>query len=531
MRVANSDMANQDLLGIIGITFFHWASLWNAHTRIKEALLEKMMSSKIPSSPENSGNFYSFGTRRIGRYLAKRDLPVPDAQALHKALLNHFDWIDHLAAEQLLGQADHSDWHMIVAGEVHSDLSAYTAQAARTFIDALRSVLEVCDRERIFPTGFDRLPDGVRLRVRDKTVAEIRRIHFEPYQPNHCQRVQNALKGIPARGERERMVARLRSLPGFSSIEFRLGRERYERQDRFMLVPFPANWATAMMWAMASLGAPVKRHIAQELVAQLFDASNWQHLVANDGKARVGSMPYAVAVNAADATTWRYYRTAGEAVWAFGNMLSSWGGAPLVIDSCGRARISAGLTLATSFADGPNSGDPEHLPVCTSLNLIEQASPEDYQRLAEHVSAALATGDDPMRILDWSDNFGQNMLASNARRGSADGRTLQLGDWWLRVFDAHHRAYLSIEHFDTDGTRTKEFHIPLYKSTLRHDPENNVLSVTGDYDMEDVATIPNVSAERVEQLRQMIEEPAGNPSALASWGRGDIRGEWPPLPC
>jgi len=487
------------------------------------------MSDETTSFPEGSGNFYSFGASRIGRYLAKHGMAVPDEQALHKALLDRFEGIDHLAAKRLLEKEDTSDWHTVVAGEVDSDLSAYLVQAARTFIDALASVLSVCDRERIFPTAVDRITDGVRLRVSDKTVAEIRRIHFEPYQPKHCQRVQNALKGIRTRGESERMVARLHSLPGFTSIEFRLDRDRYKEPEGFLLVPFPANWATAMMQAMVSLGVPVKRHIAQELVAQLFGASNWQHLVANDGKARVGTIPFAVAGDYADTTTWRYYRSAGEAVWAFGNILEFWDGVPLMVDSCGNAPMSDGLYVAASFADGPNDHDREGLPVCTPVDLIEQSNSDDYYMLAKQVAATLATGGDPMAVLGWSGDFGRKMLAANARLGSTGDRTLQLGDWWLRVFDAHHRAYLSLEQFDA-GTRTTAEHIALYKATLRHDTENNLLSVTSNYDTEDVAMIQNVSPEQIEQLRRIIEEPVDNPSAPASWSRGDIRGEWPPLP-
>lgn len=488
------------------------------------------MSDKITSVPEGSGNFYSFGARRIGRYLAKEGIPLPDEEGLHKELLDRFEGIDYLAAERLLEKQDTSDWHTVVAGEVVSDLSAHSVQAAPTFIDALASVLCVCDSERIFPSAVDRLPDGVRLRVRDKTVAEIRRIHFEPYKPKHCQRVQNALKGIRTRGESERMVARLRSLPGFTSFEFRIDRDRYNEPEGFLLVPFPANWATAMMLAMASLGVPVKRHVAQELVAQLFGAGNWQHLVANAGKARVGTMPFAVAGDYPDTATWRYYRTAGEAVWAFGNILESWDGEPLVVDHCGNAAMSDGLYVSASFAKGLNDHDREGLPVCTPVDLVEQANSNDYYTRAEQVATRLAAGDDPMVEFDWSDDFGRNMLAANARLGSTGDRTLQLGDWWLRVFDAHNRAYLSLEQFDAGTTRTTAEHIALYKATLRHDTENNVLTVTNDYDSEDVATIQNVSPEQIERLRRIIEEPAGNPSAPASWGRGDIRGQWPQLP-
>lgn len=255
------------------------------------------MSSNIPPFPEGPGNFYSFGAHRIARYLAKHGMPVPEQQALQKVLLERFDDIDYLAAGWLLEKKDTSDWHAVITGEVDCDLSRYPLQAAPTLNDALASVLEICDRERIFPTNVDRLPDGIRLWVRDKMFADIRRIRFETCQPKHCQRVQNALKGVRVHGENERMVAKLRSLPGFASIEFRLGQDHHQEPRGNLLLPFPANWAKAMMAAMESLGAPVKHHIAQELVARLFGADSWQHLVAHDDEPRVWTTPFVVATS------------------------------------------------------------------------------------------------------------------------------------------------------------------------------------------------------------------------------------------
>lgn len=478
---------------------------------------------------EGSSNFYSFGVHRIGRYLAKHGKPTPNEDALRKELLDRFEAVDYLAAKRLLEKEDTADWHTVVAGEVDSDLSGFSVQAARTLVDGLTAVLSICDRERIFPTAADRLPDGIRLRVQDKTFAEIRRMRFEPYQPKHCQRVQNTLKGIRTRGENERMESRLRSLPGFASINFRLDPDRHKEPHGFMLLPFPANWTTAMMSAMVSLGIPVKRHFAQELVAQLFGASSWQHLVAHDGEARVWATPFAVAERETDATTWRYYRTVGESVWAFGKMLESWDGKPLHIDSCRSATLSDGLYIATALVENPRDRDREGLPFCAPVDIIEPENCDDYYPQARQAAALLDAGGDPMAAFGWSGDFSRNMLAANVRLGSTADRTLQLGAWWLRVFDAHQRTYLSLEEFDASGTRTKADSIALYKATLRYDAKSKVLAVVGDYDTEDIATISNVSTEQIQQLRRIIEEPADNPSAPASWGRGDIRGEWPSL--
>lgn len=478
--------------------------------------------------PEGSNNFYSFGARRLGQYLATHGVPVPDEQTLRKLLLDHFDAIDYRAAKRLLEKDALADWHMIVAGEIDSELTGHTVLAARNFREALASVLDICDRERIFPTTVDRLPDGLRLLVRNKLFAEIRRIPFETFQPEHSQRVQNSLKGVRASGENERMVARLRSVPGFGSVEFRLGRDRERDPRGRLLLPFPANWATTMMSAMKSLGSPVKRHVAQELVACIFGASCWQHLVANEGKAQVGVMPYALATSDTHTSTWRYYRTVGEGVLALGRMLESWDGEPLFVDRCGLATLSDGL-LVTTATIGTSDASSREGPSCTSIELIDQPSSNDYLTLAKLTEEVLAAGSDPSSILGWGNDLGQSMLASNIRLGSSDNRTLKLGDWWLRVFDSHERAYLALEYFHADGTRLSGSIIPLYKATLRHDAGSGMLTVTGDYGNEDVATIPNVSADQCERLRGMIVEPANNPAAPASWRRGDIRGDWPAL--
>lgn len=482
--------------------------------------------SSTNSFPEGPNNFYSFGARRLGRYLAEHSMPVPDEQILRKVLLDHFDEIDYLAAKRLLEKDGLFDWHMVVAGEIDSDLSRYPVQAARNFTEALASVLEVCDRERIFPTAVDRLPGGIRLRVHNKLFADIRRIPFEPFQLKHSQRVQTALKGIRASGENARLVSRLQSVPGFGSIEFRLGQDHERDPRERLLLPFPANWATAMMSAMKSLGNPVKRHVAQNLVASLFDASCWQHLIAHDGEARVGAMPYALATSDTHTATWRYYRTVGESIWALGRMLESWDGEPLFVDRCGNAMLSDGFVVATAAMDDDSELEG---PLCTPIDLIGRPSSNDYFTQAKRVEDILATGGDPTAILGWGNDLGQSMLAANIRLGSPSNRTLQLGDWWLRVFNAHERAYLSLEQFHADDTRVSGSSIALYKATLRYDENSGVLTVTGDYGNEDVATIPNVSADKCERLRDMIAEPHDNPAAPASWGRGDIRGEWSAL--
>lgn len=479
------------------------------------------------SFPEGTGNFYSFGARRLGRYLAEHNIPVPE-QALYKALLDHFDEIDYLAAKGLLEKDDPADWHLVVAGEVDSDLSGNPVQTARNFTKALALVLEICDRERIFPTAIDHSPHGTRLWVRDKLFAEIRRIPFEPFQPEPSQRVQNALKGILASGEGERMVARLKSLPGLGSVEFRLGRGHDRDPRGRLLLPFPANWATTMMLTMKSLGSPVKRHVAQELVARLFGAASWHQLVAHDGEARVGAMPYALATSYTDTTAWRYYRTVGESLWALGRMLESWDGEPLFINRCGNALLSDGFFVATA-AIGSDDSECEGLPFCTPVGLVSSPSSDGYFTLADQVAESLAAGGDPAAILGWGGTLGEHMLAANVRLGSPGDRTLQLGNWWLRVSSVYERGYLSLEQFRADGKRLLESSIALYKATLRHNEKSGVLTVTGDYDKENVATIPNVSAEQCEQLRSMIAESDNNPAAPASWGRGDIRGDWPAL--
>ncbi len=189
-----------------------------------------------------------------------------------------------------------------------------------------------------------------------------------------------------------------------------------------------------------------------------------------------------------------------------------------------------GFFVSTALVENPNDPDDEGLPFCAPIELLELASSDDYYALAEQFMAALDSGGDSMGALGWSGDFRQNMLAANARLGSIGERTLQLGDWWLRVFDSNNRGYLSLEQFHTDGTRMAVDYIALYKATLRHDVRTNVLMVWNDYDKEHVAMIPHVSAEQIERLRRMIVEPADNPSAPPSWGRGDIRGQWPPLP-
>jgi len=76
-----------------------------------------MMTDSTSSFPEDSSNFYSFGARRIGRYLAKLGMPIPGEDAVRKELLNRFEGVDYLAAKRLLEKEDSADWHTVVAAK------------------------------------------------------------------------------------------------------------------------------------------------------------------------------------------------------------------------------------------------------------------------------------------------------------------------------------------------------------------------------------------------------------------------------
>lgn len=485
------------------------------------------MSTMLDPHYSSAGNYYSAGADRIVKYLAATGLPHPQAELLKKALLDHFDSRDYLQARALLEKSDPSDWHMVVPGSESPVFCRRGLELASSQMEGLASILEICDEKRVFLKRCEQTPEGLRLYDDHVLVAELKRVEFEPYRADHYHRVDSALKGIRRYGEEGRLISRLKTIPGFDSIDFKVTETRHKQPSGCMVISSPTNWASAMMAVMEEVGTSVKRHLAQELVARLFNVDSWQHLVARTAEERVWNRPHGIYITK-DPLAWRFFKTSSESVFDFAKTLSAWDGEPLIINEASLAYMSdAGLYLEAVPKNTPEDEPPSFSIICSPPDLVELSDSALYRDLAADFLNELESNGNPIALLKWSGDLDEDIRTANERMGTPPSQALRIGNWWLRVLDFD-RKHLLIERM-TDG-KTRDFResTPLYKATIRYNNVSRELSVYGDYEDVLVATIPNVTQREVHHLCELITiMPSEEEPPL--WGRGDIRGPapWP----
>lgn len=487
------------------------------------------MTTYFDSHHEASNNFYSAGAQRINAYLAQAGLPTPHPRALQSTLIDHFDSCDYLRAKGLQEPNDPSDWHLVTSIGLPESvvLAGPGPSLASDRIEAVAAILNCCDDERMFPTGFQITAEGIRFYSGNAVLAEATRIQYEPYRQDQIVRVTGAFKGIRCRGEEDRIAVRMKSLPGYSEASFEMRNIAKRSPEGCMLLPNPNNWATAMMEVMEHLKTPVKRHVALELVARLFDVLSWQHLVARMGEERVWELPTYLSCNDEDPRTWRFYKTSAQALYSLGLLLKDHQNMVPIVDMVHRSYSrEAGMVVAATVLTPTSSGKlVRSIWMCSSL---ERADPlPGYIRLAEKFWASIDAGQDPMPLIQPSGDFSIDIRTANLRLGSSPDQTVQIGEWWFRIY-VDGTTYLDIERFTPGDGRTVSRRIALYKATVRYDEKRACVRIAEDYDNAEVAIVENVGQPDVDRLHYLISNAdLGCHEGL--WGSGDIRGDIPGL--
>lgn len=489
------------------------------------------------SAFEAAGHYFTPGTERILQYLKAHGLPQPDGEAIRKALLDHFHERDYYQAHELLTPAPETDWHFIKPGR--SPLApSRGARADSSRRGALAWVLEACDEARVFIDRCETVDDdGFKLYVGKTLIAEIRRISFMPFNLKRRQRIESTLKGIRRYGETERLIERLRSIPGFDAAKFSLdtsGRRRKQLGGE-MISATPANWATAMQTIFKELGMPIKRSLAQELAARLFDATSWNHLVASWDNECVRQAPSALFYgdDDPDPHECRFFRSSAEGIYAFADALREWQGPAPHITAFETSSIQSGASHYVEASSVPVAGRAAPTSdgiaiVCSPLDPSEFSGATAYVATADEFLSQLDAGGDPIKVLRWSGNLIEDVITANARRGVSSERTLRVGAWWFSLTENSERSYITVEYIGPAAAESQPFKatIVLYKATLRHDLEKHALEVWADYDRELIVTVPGISAQIADKLADLINA-ARTPKEPQYWGHGDIRGPQP----
>lgn len=483
-----------------------------------------------------AGNYYTPGSQRILQYLAARNLPQPEAEALRKALLDHFHERDYYQAHELLRPATAVDWHFVKPGQNSLAPSSGT-RVDPSRLGALAWVLEASDESRVFIDRCELVDhDGFKLYVGKALVAEIRRISFAPFSLKRRQRIESTLNGIRRYGETARLIERLREIPGFDAAVFSLdtASRRHRQLGGEMISATPASWTTAMQSIFEELGMPIKRSLALELVARLFDAPSWNHLVGSWDDECVRQSPSALHYGDDDPDPHhcRFFKSSAEGIFAFADALRAWKGPALRITAFDPTDLLSGashyVTASLPVDNLAPSSQGAQAITCAPLDPTEFSGAAVYTAMAKEFLSQLDAGGDPIKVLRWSGNLVEDVQTANSRRGVPPEQTLRVGAWWFSVTENSERSYLTVEYIGPAKAEEQPFKriVVLYKATLRHDSATRTLEVWADYDGELIVKVPGVSVSNAGKLADLINA-ARTSTEPKYWGSGDIRGPQP----
>ncbi len=289
-----------------------------------------------------SGNYYTFGVKRVLAKLGEMGIPVPkDALAypthegpgkinreftkIEHAMLDWFEGRDYDLAQALIHyRQPSSGWQVIrLLDEKRCPSELSFDMLCPTLKDAVACIVWACDQDLLRVDGFRQIDEAIDVVIAGNAIARIEPIKLEPFNVEVRDRVRTAFKGA-----RERHLSMLQSraarLPGFEMF-----RDVDPQRDRVpshscLFFGFPANWAFAMRSALKQVGIDVKQNQAQELAAVFFGGSSWHQLVKHQHELDGATTPVAVVFQTPMGEVQRFYHSSEEAVFAIGGAMKQW---------------------------------------------------------------------------------------------------------------------------------------------------------------------------------------------------------------
>lgn len=303
------------------------------------------------TTPITSGNYYTWGTKRVLAKLIQLGVHVPEQALKHPdrgmreglspsytylehAVMDWFDDRDYTQAQGLIHyRPARGEWHVIEeidgAQEYLLPEGVTPGMLCPTLLDALAAVIDGCDRDLNRLAECRKEGDSVVVVIEGKEALRINPVRIEPFDLAKRDRVRQTFKGVRQKDSVPLLSGATR-LPGFKGLEAAY-QERDMNPNLGMLLGFPGNWAYAMRNALKQVGIEVKLSLAQELAAVLFGASDWHQIVKHQDEVNDSMAPVAMSLKTAQGWQRRYFQTTEEAIFGTGNILKNYH-EPVVID-------------------------------------------------------------------------------------------------------------------------------------------------------------------------------------------------------
>lgn len=289
----------------------------------------------------HSGNYYTFGVKRVLSKLADLGIEVPK-QALEYPKSEHsfkplreFTNIDHAvldwfkdrdydqAQALILYRPPRDEWHVIfVIDEEKIPVDLSHGMLCPTRLDALGAVIDGCDRAVVRIDECRKDGEALTVVISGTEVLRIEPIHIEPFDLAIRDRVRKAFKGAKYQNIQSMMECAIK-LPGFKGVEVE-NAFGHTNPNLGVFLGFPENWSVAMRNALKQVSIEVKQSQAQELAAVFLGANSWHHLIKYRDMPNDGMAPVSLRFETDDGWRHRYYRTPEEAIFAVGNTIKNY---------------------------------------------------------------------------------------------------------------------------------------------------------------------------------------------------------------
>lgn len=293
------------------------------------------------NSAVHSGNYYTYGVKRVLEKLAAMDIAVPpEALSFRKpkgpgillykfsnlehAIMDYFTDRDYDQAQALIHfRAPSHEWHVIYVLDDQEDTGDITnGMICSSLVKAIEAVVISCETSGNEVDGYFEDGSAVIVSMSGRPVLRIEPVVVEPFNLAIRDRVRATFKGVRYLDQPAIMSSADR-LPGFKSATADRDR-RWGNQDVGMLLGFPGNWSLSMRKALSQVGIDVKLNQAQELAAVFFGASNWHQLVKHQDEPNGHIPPVCVAVLHDGEWSHAFYCTPEEALFATGRAIESY---------------------------------------------------------------------------------------------------------------------------------------------------------------------------------------------------------------
>jgi hypothetical protein len=218
----------------------------------------------------------------------------------------------------------HPDWWELRL-LVEEDLPIDHCTVGRSDEECIAAALEQCRLQGYAEPSLIRHGSGWRLVSGAGLLAEVIPVKYDEVDEDRARRVERSLEGLRSLGDENRIVRRLRDIPGLDSVvAFDAGVRRPEPRGASVLNTSRA-WVKVLRASLHSrLGLEIAHGNAQELLAAMLGFASWNELGALEGRCQGVARPQTIgSTDDAGRLLWRrHYRSQGAALWELGRLFS-----------------------------------------------------------------------------------------------------------------------------------------------------------------------------------------------------------------